>query len=411
MRPLAAPTIPPTSLLDPAVVDSPAAFYHQLLAEAPVWRVPDRDLVVVSAFEAVSEAVKRPGDFSSNIRSFVYREDDGTPGLVPFGTDLDGIDVLATADPPMHAAHRAMVLPELVARRVAELRPQVERLADQLVGGAVTTGEFDFMDAVANPIPISIVSRLIGFVDESIDDLLAAAFDSTALLAATQSLADALEAMGRAAEIVGWIAGEVDAAQDGGRTGLLDLVARAIDDGELDRANGVIMMHTLLSAGGESTTSLLGNAANLLAGSPDLQRRIRQDRELLVPFIEEVLRLESPFRYHLRYVRDETNLWDVSIPAGCTVLLLWAAANRDPRRYDEPDAIRLDRRAPRDHVGFGRGIHLCVGAALARLEAEVVLDRLLAATASFELGAEPPTREPSLMVRRFRTLRLRAMPA
>lgn len=403
--------LPPTSLLDPDIVESPAAFYRRLLADAPVWKVPDRDLVVVSAFEAICEAVKRPEHFSSNIRSIVYRENDGTPGLVPFGTDIDGIDVLATADPPMHAAHRSLVLPELVARRMAELRPQVEELAGPLIDDAVRSREFEFMQAVANPIPITIVSRLIGFVDESIDDLLGAAFDSTALLAATQPLSDALNAMTRAAEIMGWLADEVDAALDRNRSGILGLVAQAIAAGELDRGNGVVMMHTLLSAGGESTTSLLGNAAHALATAPELQQRIRADRALLVPFIEEVLRLESPFRYHLRYVRDETDLWDVTIPGGSTVLLLWAAANRDPRRFDDPDAVHLDRRAPRDHVGFGRGIHLCVGAPLARLEAEVVLDRLLDATQSFELAAEPPEREMSLMVRRFRSLRLRATPA
>jgi cytochrome P450 len=121
-----------------------------------------------------------------------------------------------------------------------------------------------------------------------------------------------------------------------------------------------------------------------------------------------VLRLESPFRHHLRHATRTTELCGVTIPAGATLLLLWGAANRDPTEFDRADEVALDRPAPRHHVGFGRGIHLCVGAPLARLEAEIVLTQFLQRNRRFELDpADPPTRVNSLMVRRFSRLPLR----
>ena len=390
------------SLLDPAVLDDPSDFYRQLLDCAPVWKVPGVDLVVVSSFDAITEAVKRPQDFSSNLRSVIYRDADGTPALVDLGIG-EGTDVLATADPPAHAGHRSMVFPELVTRRMAELRPGVEEVAAAFVDPAVTSGSFDFMTDVANAIPIRVVARLIGFVDEDPDDLLAAAFDSTAMLAG-RPLDDALAAMARAAEILDWMEEQVVDAVANGRDGLLGLTADAVRRGDLDLPLALVMMHTLLSAGGESTTSLLGNAVAILAAHPDVQQQLRDDPDLLAPFIEEVLRLDSPFRYHMRLARDETELCGVRVPAGACVVLLWAAANRDPGRYDRPDELRLDREFPRDHVGFGRGIHLCVGAPLARMEAGVVLGRLLESTSWITPGAPPAVREASLMVRRFEHL-------
>ena len=177
--------------------------------------------------------------------------------------------------------------------------------------------------------------------------------------------------------------------------------------GDLDVGEGLVIIHTLLSAGGESTTSLLGNAVHILAVMPELQHQMRNDSALIVPFIEEVLRLESPFRYHLRHVNRTSELCGVTVPAESTMLLLWGAANRDPAEYDRPDDVVLDRKAPRHHLGFGRGVHLCVGAPLARLEAHIILTQLLQRTTHFALDPDSlPERVNSLMVRRFSTLPL-----
>jgi cytochrome P450 len=402
--------IPAALLLDPSTIEDPYPFYRRLVAEAPVWRVPGTSIVIVSSHAAVTEAVGRTDDFSSHLHAFVYRGAGGKPELVPF--DTGGVHTLATADPPVHAAHRAAVFPELVSRRMEALRPDIEALVEEHLDMALAKPSFEVMGELANPVPIRVVSQLISFGGADAERLLAAAFDSTAMLAAAQPLEEIEAAMGRSAEVVGWISDQLQHAVEDGGDGVLGVIGAAVTAGELDFAEGLVIMATLLSAGGESTTSLLGYAVYMLAVDQELQDRLRADPKLVTPFIEEALRLESPFRYHMRYVKRPTQLQGPPIAEGSTVLLFWGAANRDPAEYDRPDEVVLDRPAPRHHLAFGRGIHLCVGAPLARLEAQIVLTRLLAKTEHVALDpSHPPTRVNSLMVRRFDTLPLVVTPA
>jgi cytochrome P450 family 144 len=404
----------PNLLVDPTVVDEPYSFFRRLLEESPVWRVPGTKIVVVSSFGAVAEAVSRVEDFSSNIRSLVFRNDDGTPGLLPFdigGEDLEAVDTLATADPPVHTLHRKAVFPELVSRRMAALRPEIEALTENHVTASLTGSPVEVMTDIANVIPIRVVSKLIGFSGEDFEQLLAAAFDSTAMFAATRPLAELVSSMERTTTVVSWIKDQLQHAVEHGGHGILGAIGAAVSSEELTVGQGVVIMTTLLSAGAESTTSLLGNAIHLLALMPDLQAGLRDEPRLITPFIEEALRLESPFRYHLRHVTSSTELSGVEIPADFTMLLLWGAANRDPTEYDRPDEVVLDRPASGHHLAFGRGIHHCVGAPLARLEAQIVLTQLLERTTRFALEAHnPPERLNSLMVRRFASLPLLAVP-
>jgi len=403
-----APTREPLAarlLLDAAVVDEPYAFYRRLVAEAPVWRVPGTEVVVVSSHAAVAEVVARVEDFSSTLHAILYRGADGMPALEPF--DSSGLESLAVADPPVHTAHRRTVFPELVARRMQALRPEIEALSREHLGRALSQPRFEAMDALANAIPIRVVSRLIGFRDADPARLLAAAFDSTEMLAATKSLDEVHAAMGRTFEVMGWIDAQLRHAIAHGAEGILGVIAAAVAAGDLAHDVGHVIMQTLLSAGGESTTSLLGSAIHLLATEPALQARLRAEPALVTPFIEEALRLESPFRHHMRHATRTTEVQGVAIPAGSTLLLLWGAANRDPAEHDRPDEVVLERPTPKHHLAFGRGIHFCVGAPLARLEAHVVLTELLAATEHFGLDPDdPPVRVGSLMVRRFSRLPL-----
>jgi cytochrome P450 len=333
-------------LLDPEVLDEPYGFYRRLVEEAPVWPVPGTTVVVVSSFDAISDAVRRPEELSSHIRHLLYRTEAGTPAAMAF----DGgptTDVLATADPPDHTHHRRTVFPELVAKRMADLRPEVDVITSERLDAALAVARTEFMDAVANAVPIRVISSLVGFHEPDHDRLLDAAFASTGLLAATRSQAATLDAMVRTAQIMGWLADQLDetAPDDDGK--IIGQIAAAVARGDLDRDAAVVMVHTLLSAGGESTTSLLGNGVHLLARRPDLQDQLRDDPALIGPFVEEMVRLESPFRHHLRHAVADTTLAGVDIPRGSTVLLLWAAANRDPSHFDHPDEVDLSRPTPR----------------------------------------------------------------
>ncbi len=399
-------SISSTHLLDPDVIDDPYRFYAELRADAPVWEIPGTGIFTVATFQLLAEAAGRVEDFSSNINCLLFRDDDGIPCRLPFGDA--GVQALATADPPMHALHRDAVFPELVAKRMAALEPDIVEIANQCVSRAVEEETVEFMTAIGNVVPITMISRLIGFHDSDLDQLLSAAFDSTAMLGSTLSYDELVALIARTGEIQTWIAGQLSTAMGDPTNDLLGAVARGVTGGAFSQYEAMAILHTLLSAGGESTMSLLGNAVRILAEHQDLQEQLRQNPEMIPMFVEEALRLEPPFRYHMRFVPNTTALGGVEIPAGATVLLLWGAANRDAAMFEHPESIDLTREVPRRHVAFGRGVHHCVGAPLARVEARNVLGVLLARTSAITLDADrPPKWANSLMVRRHEELPVR----
>src|SRR5579875_436528 len=399
--------IPATLLLDPAVIKDPYPFYRRLQKYAPVWRVPGTEVFVVSSFALLTEAAARIDDFSSNMRCLLYRDQNGLPARFPFGEA--GVDTLATADPPVHTLHRATVFPNFVSKRMAALEPDIVELALGCMESALARRSVDFMAEVANLIPITVISRLIGFRDSDVHRLLRCAFDSTEMVGVTLSRERLFELMTRSNGLGAWLADQMAIAAREPGEDILTSIGRGVETGVLTAASAIVILQTLLAAGGESTTSLIGSAVRLMAEDQDLQQHLRQQPQLIANFVEEALRLESPFRHHLRSVPKDTRLGDVDIPAGATVLLMWGAANRDPAVFERPDEVVLSR--PRRHVAFGRDIHYCVGAPLARLEARIVLTVLLQCTSSIKLDPDqPPGWVNSLMVRRCAPLPVQLAP-
>lgn len=396
-------TISGNTLLNRDVLNDPYPFYRQLQQEAPVWRIPGTDIYVITRFALIEEVTRRIEDFSSNLLGVLYRRRNGAPARL---TRSSGIaQALATADPPGHAVHKKAVFPELVAKRMATMAPEVEQITDDCIGPLLQRGTGDFMAEVGNPVPITVISRLVGFQGKDIDKLLQAAFDSTAVVGGTLTLPQLALCLIRSFFTYRWVAGQLRAAAPE-NDNILASVKRSIQSGALSETEGSAIVHTLLAAGGESTSSLIGNAVRVIAEDQPLQQTLRTQPDLIPNFIEEILRVESPFRHHLRSVPRETTLDGMVIPAGATVLLFWAAANRDPEVFANPDEIDLTR--PRTHMTFGRGIHTCLGAPLARLEGRIVLQRLLERTSQITLD---PIRKPewveSLQVRRHSKLPLR----
>jgi cytochrome P450 family 144 len=404
------PDLAGTLLLDPPVIENPYPFYRRLREEAPVWRVPGTDIFVVTSFPLLVEATGRVEDFSSNMNFLLYRDDQGLPCRWSFGEAGSG--VLATADPPLHKIHREAVFSELVAKRMAALESEIADVARRCVDKAVEERKVDFMAAVANVVPITLVSSLIGFRGSDLGELLRNAFDGTSLVGGRLTLPELEALMMRVADIGTWIVDQLEIARKEPSEDILGAIARAIEANVLDVGEACIILQTLLSAGGESTTSLLGNSVRLLAEHQDVQSTLRKHPDLIPAFVEESLRLESPFRFLFRSTAKDTQLGDMPIPAGSTVLLFWGAANRDPTAFPQPDEIDLHRRLPRRHVAFGRGIHHCVGAPLARLEGQVVLKCLLERTSSIELVRDQSPRWfDSLQVRRHEYLPVEVAPA
>ena len=401
-------TLEARTIIDRGVLANPYPFFERLRREHPVWLVPGLDLAFVASHEHILDALRRIDDFSSHLNVLVITGDDGSPDL--FRTDDlgEGTTTLATADPPEHTKHRSVVFPELVARRMEEMRPYIESVVADHITGARTQGtRVEWANTVAHPIPARVIGHLIGLPDEDWPDVMRWALQGGLMLGGIRDLEEmatlALE-IGDAAPYL------VEKLAEAGKSPGSDLVgvcAKAVAGGDLKVEDAIGTLVVLLGAGGESTASLIGNATRMLADDPELQDQIRADDNLIEPFIEEAVRLESPFRGHYRQVKRECELGGTTLKAGTTAMLLWASANRDPAEHDRPDEVVLNRRIPRSHLAFGRGIHHCVGASLARMETHCTITRLLQETSFFSLvDDDPPQWESSMFVRRHEHLPL-----
>ena len=388
------------------VLDDPYPFYAQLRTTDPVHRVADSNFYLVSTWALVNEAVMRPRDFSSNLTASMVLDPDGGVSDFTMAGPGDPGHVLGTADDPVHAIHRKMVLPTVVAKRVRALEPLVAETVERLWNeGLNDGGSIDWVAAMANRLPMTLVSRLIGLPSVDMEWLVTGAYATAQMLDGAITPDQLQKAIVAATELAGYLADQfVQARKDPGDNLLGDL-ARHCNARELRPETAVIMLIQLVSAGGESTAGLLGSSALMLAGRPDVADQLRDDIALLPAFIEEVVRLESPFRGHYRHVLNDTTLGGVELPGGSHLLLMWGSANRDPAAFDAPDELHLDRPSGKAHLGFGRGDHFCVGAALARLEARTALTRLLSETRAIRT-TEPPAWIPSVMVRRLQRLPL-----
>jgi cytochrome P450 family 144 len=395
----------PTQFFGCAALQDPYPLYDRMHAEAPVHRIGDSVFYAVCGWNAVLEAVERVDDFSSNLTATMVYHDDGTVtpfDMIPPG---DPAHALATADDPVHALHRKILLPHLSARRVQIIEEFAAHTADRLWEENLRDGQIEWMSAMANRLPMMVVTRLLGLPDGDVDKLIRLAYAATTLLDGIVT-PDQLQAAGMAAfELSGYVLKHFENASASDEHGLIADMAERYASGELEQTPAMGMMITLFSAAGESTASLLGSAAWILTDRPKIQQQLRENPELLGVFIEEALRFEAPFRGHYRHTLRDTTLAGVEVPADSRLLLMWGAANRDPAHFEAPNEFRLNRISAKDHLTFGKGVHFCVGAALARLEARIVLGMLLERTSWID-AADVGDWLPSILVRRRERLQL-----
>lgn len=403
-------------LFDDAVVECPYAYYGELREQDPVHPVEGTDAFLVTRLDLIKEVVGDPQRFSSRTSEFLFRDGDGRVGLRPpigsAGNDEKSLGVLATADPPDHTRHRALLSRILSTGAVKAREGEFRALIDDALDRVLPSGRVEWMSEVAEPLPMLMVTRLLGVADRDATVLKTQGYASVELIGGFVSEADAPDLQARLVELGPAIDAfsRACASADTDSTTVAGICARAVADGALDELEALGVLAILLAAGGESTTSLLGSGARLLAERPDLQARLRADPTAIPAFVEEACRVESPFRGHYRRVVSDTTLGGVALPTGSRLVLVWPAANRS--RSLGADIVDLDHPNPRQHLGFGWGLHLCVGAPLARMEARVTFERLLARTAQFSLeGDEVPRHHRSLMVRRLASLPLALVPA
>jgi cytochrome P450 len=396
----------PLEFLDVEAIQNPYPLYDRLRAAGPVHRIGDSGFYVVCDWAAINDAVSRPDDFSSNLTATMMFTAEGA--VVPFELDVLGgpTQILAIADDPAHAAHRKMLVPQLAAKRLRALEEFISDTFEERWADGLRNGRIEWLGTLANRLPMMVVAHLIGVPAEDVDQLIKWGYTSPKLLDGLVDEQQLKEAGIAGMELGNYIQDQFLRAAADPQDNLLGALATACEAGEFDRLTAQMMMVILFSAGGESTASLLGNAMEILATRTDIQRQLRENPDLLGAFIEEVLRYEPPFRGHYRHVVADTTLGGMDLPAGSRLLLLWGAANRDPAQFDSPNEFRLDRPGGKGHITFGKGLHFCVGAALARLEAQTVLRAVLDRTSWVEAADAGPWL-PSILVRRREHLWLR----
>ncbi|MEU8567258.1 cytochrome P450 [Streptomyces pathocidini] len=285
---------------------------------------------------------------------------------LPLGPEA-GASNLLNADPPVHARLRAGV--PLPTARVAALRPQVQQLADLLIDRFARSGRVELVEEFAARLPFQVICEVLGVAAELRTDL-KRAVDSAAR-----------HGHGETGQRAHLHLGALVRRQLTGHTAppgtLLASLAQARAAGRIDAAEELGQAVVILSAGHETTVHLLGNAMAALLTHPDQCARLREAPHLIDTAVEELLRFDGPvWAAPLRVARQDISIGRMTIPAGDVVTLLLGSANRDPQAFHHPDTLELTR-APNPHVAFGRGIHYCLGAQLARLEATVAITTLL----------------------------------
>jgi cytochrome P450 len=410
-------------LSDPDLIVDPYGYLAERRAECPVSFDPDQGLLAVTGYDETMSVYKDVEGFSAcNTVAgpfaplpFTPEGDDITEQIVEHRKEMPFGDFMAVLDPPQHGRARGLLSRLLTPRRLKENEAFMWMLADRQLDTFVDSGSCEFYGQFAQPFALLVIADLLGVPAEDHDAFVAGMALSHSDMAETQAvvhnplqfLEDRFTAY-------------VDDRRREPRADVLTILAQAkYPDESMPEVIDVVRLATFLfAAGQETTTKMLTFALQTLGERPDLQQQLREDRSLIPNFLEETLRLESPIKSHFRLAAKSTTIAGVPTKAGTTMMMMPGAANRDPDRFDNPDEFRMDRPNVREHLTFGRGIHTCPGAAMARSEGQVSLDRILSRMGDIRISeahhgpadARRYSYDPSFMMRGLLDLHLEFTP-
>ncbi|GAA3545601.1 hypothetical protein GCM10022222_31510 [Amycolatopsis ultiminotia] len=353
----------------------PYRIYAGFRSLGPVVHLSRHDLYALPRYDEVRAALTDWQTFSSARGVFVDPE---------VNAQLEGITLCS--DPPEHTAMRSVLGRPLRQDRMREVAPRIEAEADRVVERLVGRGGFEVVTELAEYLPMTVVSDLVGLPDQGREKML----EWAEAIWNTQGPADGrAAAAGPAVEefmafaATGAVPGKIDPG------GWAAQLYEAADRGEIPQDKCPVMMLDYVTPSLDTTILAIANVVALFAENPDQWNLLREDRSLLPHAINESLRLESPVPQFSRVLTEDHEIGGVPLSAGSRVALLYASANRDERHYPDPERFDITRR-PSDHLAFGRGEHVCPGMHLARLEMGVLLERLADRVARFEIRQRRP---------------------
>ncbi|MDZ4266150.1 MAG: cytochrome P450 [Mycobacterium sp.] len=382
---------------DSRLTDDPYTFYEALRNKCPVSREDHHGVTMVTGWQEAVDVYNDADTFSSCISvtgpfpgfpvSLEGMEDrDITDLIIEHRDEIPFSDQLPTLDPPTHTNHRALLMRLITPKRLKENEDAMWQLADDILDDFLAPGHGEFIKGFAGPFTLRIIADLLGVPEQDRPELL----ERLARGTHGSGLGNADKALTKTPleYLYDVFATYVEERRAEPRADVLTGLATAtFPDGTMPEVGDVVRVATnVFSAGQETTVRLLSTALKVLGERPDIQARLREDRSLMPNFIEECLRIESPVKGDFRLSRVPTTVGDQALAAGCTVMVINGAANRDPRRFENPDTFDPERKNARQHLAFGRGIHSCPGAPLARAETRVGLERLLDRTTDIRIS-------------------------
>jgi|SRR6218665_544025 len=398
--------------LSSTVQADPYPYYAALRENTPIYFNEQFGWYIVSRYEDVVAITKNPAVFSS-ARAIVGPEKlDEAAKVAPEALRAFRRGVLISEDPPTHTKTRGLVTRAFTPKRISEMEPRIRQLARELISQLPRSGEFDLIKELAEPLPVIVIAEMLGVEPQRRHDFKRWSDDA---LATSFALAKGSELSGierGTRELSDYMKQALEARRQQPREDLIQaLLDNGVREGVLSVSDAVDFCRLLLVAGNETTTNLLGNGMRALLSHPDQQDRLIREPTLIPNAVEEMLRYDSAAQALFRKTTQEVVVAGTRIPAGASVLLLFGSANRDPRKFQEPDRFDVTRNVA-GQVAFGHGIHFCLGAPLARLEAKVVLEELL--TPERRLSLVPGQHWEALehfAIRGLKSLRVRVEPA
>jgi cytochrome P450 len=379
---------------DPRLTDDPYPFYEALRDKCPVSREDHYGVTMVTGWQEAVDVYNDAETFSSCISvtgpfpgfPVPLEGDDVTQTIIDHRDEIPFSDQLPTLDPPTHTNHRALLMRLITPKRLKENEDAMWQIADDVLDEFKAPGEGDFIAGFAAPFTLRVIADLLGVPQEDRPELLERLAKGTH--GGGIGNADKTLTKTPLEYLYDIFATYVEDRRREPRDDVLTGLATAtFPDGTMPEVGDVVRVATnVFSAGQETTVRLLSTAMKVIGDRPDIQQRLRDDRSLLGNFIEECLRIESPVKGDFRLSRVPTTVGDQTVGAGTTLMVINGAANRDPRRFEDPDEFDPDRKNARQHLAFGRGIHSCPGAPLARAETRVGLERLLDRTTDLRIS-------------------------
>ena len=397
-----------TSLFAPDVLEDPFAYYQAVIAEAPVMVVPGTNITLVSSYDLLAEATGRVEEFSNDFSDLLAGQRSADPDVTAeLEKGWPQRNTLLTADPPVHTRFRKLVNLAFSMKRVDAIEADIRAIVERLVAAFPADGKIDFVRDFAVPLPVAVIASQIGLTDTDVATVKRWSDAFADRLGGMISKERELECAREVVEFQHAMKAQIDARRASPREDLLsDLVnARVEDEAPLDDAEILSILQQLMVAGNETTTSTLAGGVLLLIRNPAEDAKARADRSLVPNMIEEMLRLESPTAGLWRVVKKDADLGGMTVPGGSMMMLRFAAANRDPAKFENPDAFDVTRKNARSHLAFGRGIHMCVGNMLSRKELLVAFNVLFDQVARFELQPDADLNHvPNMLLRGLRRL-------